>query len=113
MGARQHEGDLDFKEGNKDLEATKAASARVPTIVTIELDRPAILTNVKDRVAALIGNFGIEDSALFDVLTGKAKPEGKLPFELPSSMDAVRAQASDAPHDSKAPLYPYGFGLRS
>jgi hypothetical protein len=27
-----------------------------------------------------------------DVIFGKANPEGKLPFELPASMEAVRRQ---------------------
>ena len=42
---------------------------------------------------------------------GKHAPTGKLPFEMPSSMDAVRAQLEDLPHDSKDPLFPIGFGL--
>jgi len=76
------------------------------------LDRPAILTNVKPLVTALFGDFGVSDEALLDVIVGRAKPEGRLPFELPSSMDAVRAQKSDLPHDSADPLYHYGAGLR-
>jgi beta-glucosidase len=44
------------------------------------------------------------------VITGRAKPEGKLPFEIPSSMAAVLAQKSDVPYDSERPLYPFGFG---
>ncbi len=111
FGARQHEGDLGFKDGNSDYEAIKAASAKVPTVVTIYLDRPAILTNVKEKVAALLGNFGVSDAALFDVLTGKAAPQGRLPFELPSSMAEVKAQAEDVPHDTAHPLYRFGFGL--
>jgi hypothetical protein len=27
-------------------------------------------------------------------------------------MEAVAAQQPDAPHDSRAPLYPFGFGLK-
>jgi beta-glucosidase len=111
FGARQHEGDLGFHDGNADYEAIKAASAKAPTVVTIYLDRPAILTNVKDKVAALLGNFGVSDAALFDALTGKAAPQGKLPFELPSSMEEVKAQAEDAPYDTKSPLYKFGYGL--
>ena len=111
FGSRMHEGDLGFHDGNADYEAIKAASAKVPTVVTIYLDRPAILTNVKDKVAALLGNFGVSDAALFDVLTGKATPQGRLPFELPSSMAEVKAQAEDTPHDTKSPLYKFGFGL--
>lgn len=111
FGQRQHEGDLSFRDGNPDFEAIKAASAKVSTIVTVYLDRPAILTNVKDKVAALLGNFGVSDAALFDVLTGKAAPQGRLPFELPSSMEEVKAQAEDTPYDTKSPLYKFGFGL--
>ena len=107
-----HEGTLAFRDGDPDYEAFKTASAVVPTIVTVYLDRPAILTPLKDKARALIGNFGVSDAALIDVLTGRARPEGRLPFELPSSMDAVRAQRSDVPHDSARPLYPFGFGLR-
>jgi beta-glucosidase len=111
FGARQHEGDLGFHDGNADYEAIKAASAKVSTVVTIYLDRPAILTNVKDKVAALLGNFGVSDAALFDVLTGKAAPQGRLPFELPSSMDEVRVQSPDVPGDTAHPLYRFGFGM--
>src|SRR2546426_1114831 len=105
-----HEGSLAFKDGDPDYEAFKQASAAVPTIVTVYLERPAILTPLKERASALIANFGVSDAALLDVLTGRAKPEGKLPFELPSSMEAVQAQHSDVPHDSARPLYPFGFG---
>ncbi|TSD86216.1 glycoside hydrolase family 3 protein [Mycobacterium sp. KBS0706] len=111
FGSRQHEGRLDFRDGDSDYEAVKRASAAAPTIVTVYLDRPAVLANVRDRATALLGNFGITDDALLDVLQGKARPRGRLPFELPSSMAAVLAQASDAPYDSRAPLYRFGAGL--
>lgn len=105
-----HEGSLAFRDGDRDYEAFTAASAAVPTVVTVSLDRPAILTPLKAKARALIANFGVSDVALFDVLTGRAKPAGKLPFELPSSMQAVEAQRSDVPYDSQRPLYPFGFG---
>jgi beta-glucosidase len=111
FGSLMHEGDLGFHDGNPDYEAIKAASAKVPTVVTIYLDRPAILTNVKDKVAALVGNFGVSDAALFEALTGKVALQGRLPFELPSSMDEVRAQSPDAPEDTAHPLYRFGFGI--
>ena len=111
FGSMQHEGDLSFKDGAPDYEAIKAASAKVPTIVAVYLDRPAILTNVREKATALVGDFGAGDEALLDALTGAAPPRGKLPFELPSSMAAVEVQAEDAPHDSKDPLYPIHFGL--
>jgi beta-glucosidase len=112
FGAMQHEGNLAFRDGDAELEAIKRISATVPTIVTVYLDRPAILTGLRGQVRAIVANFGVSDAALLDVLTGKAKPEGRLPFELPSSMSDVEAQRSDVPHDTRRPLYPIGFGLR-
>lgn len=111
FGLLQHEGSLAFVEGNPDYDAIRRASARVPTVVTVNLDRPAILTNVVDKAGAVLADFGVSDEALFDVLTGKARPQGRLPVELPSSMAAVTRQRPDLPHDSDAPLFPFGFGL--
>jgi len=105
-----HEGSLAFKDGDEDYETFKRVSAVVPTIVTVYLERPAILTPLKDKARALIANFGVSDEALLDVVTGRARPQGHLPFELPSSMAAVAAQRPDVPHDSARPLYPFGFG---
>ncbi|MES2258760.1 MAG: glycoside hydrolase family 3 N-terminal domain-containing protein [Pseudomonadota bacterium] len=112
FGSFQHEGSLAFKDGNADYEAIKNAAKFAPaTVVTVYLDRPAILTNVQDKAGAILGNFGVSDAALFDVISGKASPQGKLPFELPSSMAEVAAQLSDVPHDTAHPLYKFGYGL--
>jgi beta-glucosidase len=68
FGSMQHEGDLGFRNGNAEFEEIKRITAAVPTIVTLYLDRPAILTELKDRAAALVANFGVSDAALLDVL---------------------------------------------
>jgi beta-glucosidase len=112
FGAMQHEGNLAFREGNKSYDEMVRVSALVPTVVTVYLDRPAILTAIKGRARAIVANFGVSDDALLDVLTGRARPAGKLPFELPSSMEAVAAQRSDVARDVARPLYPFGFGRR-
>ncbi len=111
FGSFQHEGDLDFKDADSTLALVKATAAKVPTIVVVYLDRPAILTALVPLAKTLIGEFGVSDGALFDALTGKVRPTGRLPFELPRSMDAVRAQKTDVPHDSPSPLYPIGYRL--
>jgi len=112
FGAMWHEGDLGFRNGDAEFEEIKRIAAAVPTIVTVYLDRPAILTELKGRAGALVANFGVSDAALLDVLTGAARPEGRLPFELPSSMEEVEAQRSDLPHDTAHPLYRIGYGRR-
>ncbi len=104
-----HHGDLDFKGGKKD--SILMVLNAVPTIVDIYLDRPAVIPEISESAKALVANYGASDEALLDIVFGNAKPEGKLPFELPSSMDAVRNQKEDVPYDSKDPLYPFGFGL--
>jgi beta-glucosidase len=109
FGGFQHEGDLDFKDADSSLALVKATAAKVPTIVIVYLDRPAILTPLVPLVRTLIAEFGASDDALFDVIAGRVRPVGRLPFELPRSMDAVRAQKSDVPHDSPSPLFPIGY----
>lgn len=104
-----HFGDLDFK--GKDLQDVLDLEKTVPTVVDIYLDRPAVIPEISKNAKALIANFGATDRALLDVLFGKYKPEGHLPLEMPSSMEAVRNQKEDMPYDSKDPLYTFGFGL--
>ncbi|HEV7991714.1 MAG TPA: glycoside hydrolase family 3 N-terminal domain-containing protein [Gemmatimonadaceae bacterium] len=111
FGAMQHEGSLAFPEGNEAYAELRRVSAIVPTVVTVYLDRPAILTPLKGRARAIVANFGVSDDALLDVLAGRAKPMGKLPFDLPTSADDVAAQKSDVAHDLAHPLYRFGFGL--
>lgn len=105
-----HHGDLDFK--GKDKEEVLALCKKVPTIVDIYIDRPVVFPEINAAAKGVLANYGASDGALLDVIFGKAKPEGKLPFELPSSMEAVKNQHEDTPYDSKDPLYKFGFGLR-
>jgi beta-glucosidase len=104
-----HAGDLDFKE--PELSRILGILARVPTIVALYLDRPAVILEIAAGAAALLVDFGANDAAVLDVIFGRFVPTGKLPFELPSSMDAVRRQKSDVPYDSENPLFPFGYGL--
>ena len=82
-----------------------------PTVVVANLYRPSILTEVNERCEALMADFDTSDEILADVLFGARKAEGKLPFELPSSWEAVERQMEDVPYDSEDPLYPFGYGL--
>ncbi len=104
-----HAGDLDFKEPEKSR--LLAIMQQVPTVVDIYLDRPAVIPEIADSCAGLVANFGASDAAVLDIVFGRFKPSAKLPFELPSSMEAVRKQKPDLPHDSAEPLYEHGFGL--
>jgi len=89
----------------------KVAATGTPTVVIVNMDKPVILTEFIDSVAGVLGAFGASDAALLDVVFGKAKPTGKLPFDLPSDMPSVMAQAADVPFDIDDPLFKFGFGL--
>jgi len=104
-----HHGDLDFK-GQAKAEALDLLQ-RVPTIVVLYLDRPAVIPEINESARALLAEYGANDVAVLNVIFGKTTPEGKLPFEFPSSMEAVKNQKADVPYDSENPLYPFGFGL--
>jgi len=104
-----HHGDLDFK-GEIKTEILNLLRT-VPTIVVLYLDRPAVIPEINAAAKALLAEYGASDTAVLDVIFGGTNPEGKLPFELPSSMAAVQNQKADVPYDSENPLYPFGFGL--
>jgi beta-glucosidase len=104
-----HQGDLDFEDQEK-ARILQVLDA-VPTIVDIYLERGAVIPEVAERCAALLASFNVADDAILDVVFGRFNPGGRLPFEMPRSMEAVRAQKEDVPYDSEDPLFPFGHGL--
>ena len=104
-----HQGRLDFPEieKNKMLKLIKTN----PTISIFTMNRPAVIPEINAASKALIVDFDCEDEILAELIFGNFKPSGKLPIEIPSSIKAVKDQLEDVPHDSKNPLYAYGFGL--
>ena len=105
-----------FHAGSLEFDATTVArieelASKAPVVLAINLDRPAILTPLEPHCTALLATFGVSDQALVRVLTGKADPEGRLPFELPRSTQAVLEAHSDEPGGTRDPLYAYGYGL--
>jgi len=112
FGLMLHEGNLAFAPGQDEFDMVADLAARnIPVLASVTLTRPAVLTELLPHVSGLFADFGISHEALLDVVLGSASPQGRLPFELPSSMDAVRAQLPDVPHDSENPLFPIRFGL--
>ncbi len=106
---RIHHGNLAFQ--GQELAHLQEVMRAKPTVIAIYLDRPAVIPDLASEAAALLGLFGVSDQALLDVLFGRFAPTGQLPFELPSSMKAVKKQQEDVPFDSEQPLFPFGFGL--
>ncbi|MFI2737819.1 glycoside hydrolase family 3 protein [Streptomyces sp. NPDC018711] len=104
-----HSGSLAF--GQEELDRILALLTATPTVVCVNLERPAVLPEIAEHAAALIADYGAGDDALLDVAFGRAKAEGRLPFELPRSMAAVAASRPDVPNDTVDPVFPHGHGL--
>ncbi len=91
------------------------------TVLAIYFRQPYVLdvnSGLKDA-GAIVASFGVSNTALLDVLSGKvlatgaaSKPQGKLPFALPNNSQAIVENLPDAPgYPQKDTLFPYGFGL--
>lgn len=104
-----HQGRLYYND--KEKKEILDLISQKPSIVIVNLERPAILTEIDQVSRAMLADFGTSDEVLVEVLFAKIKPIGKMPFELPSSWGAVQKQFEDVPYDSENPLYPFGFGL--
>ncbi len=104
-----HQGNLEYRPGL--VARLKRIAAQCPLIIDAHLERPAILTPLADLATGLLTSFGASGDALVDVLTGEVEPQARLPFEVPRSMDAVRASRTDVPSDTADPVYPLGSGL--
>ncbi|KAF6818782.1 periplasmic beta-glucosidase precursor [Colletotrichum sojae] len=108
--ASYHAGSLEFAAEEKARQA--AIYAAVPTIVDVILDRPAAVPEIAEAASALLASFGSSSEAFLDVIFGISEPEGKLPFDMPRSTQAVADSDEDVPYDTKDPVFRFGHGLR-
>lgn len=109
LEAHFHQGSLDFRPGL--VARLRRIAGQVPLVLDVNLERPAIITPLLEFADTILGNFGASPTALVDVLTGESAHRGRLPFDLPRSMAAVRAGRSDVPGDTVDPLFRAGDGL--
>jgi beta-glucosidase len=103
-----------IKPSLSDIKAVMNEVGVMKTIIAVYFRQPFVLDDASGlkNAGAILAHFSVSDTALMDVLSGRFKPRGKLPFALANSLQAVLDNDPDAPgyptHDT---LYPYGFGL--
>jgi beta-glucosidase len=98
----------------EDIQAVMREVGPEKTVLAIYFRQPFVLDEASGlrNAGAVVATFGVRDAALMDVLTGKYKPTGKLPFALAGNAQAITRQASDVPgYDRADTLFPFGFGL--
>ncbi|MBX4150698.1 glycoside hydrolase family 3 protein [Paenibacillus lautus] len=96
---------------------TKEKMQGKPVIVSMLLSNPTVVSEFEAEVDAILANFGVQDQAMMDVLTGAAEPCGLLPMQMPAHMRTVEEQFEDVAHDmechvdSEHHVYDFAFGM--
>lgn len=117
---RTYKGKIATAHNESDLEAvleTRAAMKGKPVIVSMLLSNPAVVEEFEREADAIVANFGVQDQAILEVLTGAAEPSGLLPMQMPAHMRTVEEQLEDVAHDmevhvdSEGNRYDFAFGL--
>jgi beta-glucosidase len=97
-----------------DIQAVMNEVGAAKTVLAIYFRNPYVLDDASGvkNAGALLGTFGVTDIALMEVLSGRFKPQGKLPFALANNLQAVIDNQPDVPgYPAADTLYPYGHGL--
>jgi beta-glucosidase len=88
-----------------------------PVIVSVMMNNPTVFAEFEDKSNALLVQFGVQDQALLDIITGASEPSALLPFQMPADMHTVEIQAEDKPldmkcyQDAEGHVYDFGFGM--
>ncbi|MCQ1059702.1 glycoside hydrolase family 3 C-terminal domain-containing protein [Photobacterium sp. ZSDE20] len=84
------------------------------TVLSVYFRQPYVLDDASGlkNAGAILATFGSDDRAVMDVVSGEFNPQGKLPFALANSAQAIIDQHSDAPgYKDGDTLYKFGHGL--
>ena len=95
------------------INALDKAGANVVAVVV--MNRAYVLTPIAEAADTVLlvyrPGVTVGAEAVADCLFGETAVTGRLPFQIPASMDQVLAQREDMPKDIENPLYEYGFGI--
>ena len=97
-----------------DIQAVMREVGASKTVLAIYFRNPYVLddeSGLKDA-GAILATFGVSDTAILEVISGRFTPRGKLPFALARTLQAVVDNEPDVPgYPAGDTLYPLKFGL--
>ncbi len=99
------------------IEETKAKMKGKPVIISVNSTNPMVFSEIEKSASAILLNFGVQDQAIFDIISGKSEPSARLPMQMPADMKTVEKQAEDVPFDVECYVdaagnrYDFGFGM--
>jgi beta-glucosidase len=97
-----------------DIRAVMREAGPGRTVLAIYFRQPYVLDAASGLpgAGAILGTFGVSDAALLEVISGRFKPQGRMPFALARNLKAIVENDPDVPGYPPADtLYPFGFGL--
>lgn len=106
-----NEGDLDL------VIRTRKAMGDKPVIVSVHLSKPMVMAEVEPYADAILVDFGVQNKAILDIVSGAAEPSALLPMQMPADMATVETQKEDVPHDmvcytdADGHTYDFAYGL--
>ena len=110
---------LSLSKNGVDVSYINSLTAKKPTIMAINYTNPWVIDEIysdtqKKNIKGILATFGTTTNALLDIVMGKFKPTGKMPFTTPISEAAAQQQKEDVPgylEGSAYPLFNYNEGL--
>jgi beta-glucosidase len=88
-----------------------------PVILVVNTTNPMIFSEIEPQASAILVHFGVQDQALYEIISGKVEPNALLPTQMPADMKVVEQQAEDVPFDmkpykdSEGNTYDFAFGM--
>lgn len=109
---------ISLSKNGVDVEYINKLTAKKPTVLVINYSNPWVIDEIyndknKGNIKAVLATFGTTNEAILDIVAGKFKPTGKMPFTTPISEKAAQNQQSDVPGYLKGidyPLFKYNEG---
>jgi beta-glucosidase len=92
---------LSLSKNSIDVEYVNKLASMKPLVLAINFSNPWVISEVYNdqspNIKGVIATFGTTREAMLDVITGKFRPTGKMPFTTPLSEEAAQNQKSDVP----------------
>jgi beta-glucosidase len=104
--------DLSLSKNRIDVKHVNEIINAKPTILAINYTNPWVIEEIDQaKTRTILATFGTTQEALLDIVSGKFKPTGKMPFTTPKNMQVVEENKSDVPGYMEGPNYPlFKFG---
>ncbi len=111
---------LSLSKNGIDVNYVNKLIAQKPVVLAINYTNPWVIDEVYNAstipdIKGVLATFNTTVDALLDVVSGRFRPTGKMPFTTPVSEAAVEKQLSDVPGNKKGigyALFKFGEGLQ-